>query len=1514
MKPIFYFIGIFLIFLAGFGKQTLAGNFSVQQINATQNLKNDSLQSPLYLIADVTGNDVELTWGSDNPGGQWIGYTNNEFFNMVGLAGPGTLLYGIRFPADSLIELVNKPLAMVQFYPTGEFSDYQLKIFKGENAETLVHDQIINNPNIFEWNQIVLNTPVLLEQGSDYWVTFEISQEVEDYGASLDTGPAATNLGDLIYVDGQWLSLNLEYGLDFNWLINAYVVSETTEGTDKLLSMGTPASLPENTLQSELKLHENALKSFHAASAPQNTLKNGTINGFNIYRNDVKLNNDLITESNFTDQDLENGTYEYGVTTVYEEGESAPTTRMVQIGGPEVTFTPSEIVDSIQDFENRTYQVNLTFEGVEDLEFELQSKPSWIELDEISGYLNPGESINMEVTVLRNQIYQNEVQGDIVFQINNMNDPLVTLPVNITTSSLVLLQPHIEFGKINANQTLEAGVSFFNFGTEDIEITNISASTDEIEILQESVTIPGQSSGVGTFFFNFTPEQTGEYNETITLNTSDPLSPIIEIPVTATSVLPPPFSLFADVVDENNVQLSWNEYSNEGSWLEYGDGIFGYGVGLNEPGTLRIAHRWVPEYLIDFTGQVVTKMAFVPTSLSAGYTIKIWKGEQAEELVFSQTLAVANTSQSWVEVPINNAVVIEPNTTYWFGLEIEQFMIDDMVAAIDIGPAMSGYGDMANLGGEWFSLYGETGLDHNWMIRTFVSDSNKNDGQLIEMQSVYETPIQAQNVSFVVGNQDNFTIEDFVPGQSLKNIEILSYNIYRNDELIAEVDTNQNSYLDENLPDGVYQYGVTAVYAEGESDPSETTVQVGAPELTLSTYNLSDTLQAGEIAEYPLEITNSGQSELFFDTEGNYEWLSLEPAGGSLQPGETLESTITINTNGLYSGSYNQTVFFVTNNINTPTIRLDVSITIEGEAILDLSTESLQFGGAPLFVASTMEVNVTNTGNLPTYLSGFNYGNPAFSVSTYDWVIAPGESGKLTISFTPGEATTYQDSIQIFYFSENSTNSIILDVEGEGMIMPPSNVSAIIDSTNIVEVSWFPPNASPDELKFGTGENAFTVGTSDGTYEMAVKFSPLDLMAYQGKFLNEIDFYIGSTNAEFTLKIYKGGNASEEVLSLPLNNADLLENQWNNVTLPEPIQISAADHLWIGYQVFVNSVEFIGGLDSGPGVTGSGDLLKIEGMWTTLSEYGFSNNWNIKGLLVDDPDGIEFNEESPGNVIASENSFKNSTELLGYNFYKNGEQLNESILTTTSYFDEIVEGDVSLYGVTAVFSYGESDPSLIEVAAPVQMNLPPGWDYEANSMPHSVHIPEGITQIGMTLSEGNMIGAFYDDNGTLKCAGAAVYTGEHTVMTLYGDDPSTPEKDGFSFNETIHWKAFMHEENLTARIHAHYDHNMPHYEGNFNMMGLSQITGFELDEVLSAEDDPVQNTWTIFPNPSNGEIFINNLEGNEWIRIFDSAGRLLIEQRNPNTPFSRVFIDNKGIHMIEITKQDQVIRKKVIIR
>jgi Leucine-rich repeat (LRR) protein len=129
-------------------------------------------------------------------------------------------------------------------------------------------------------------------------------------------------------------------------------------------------------------------------------------------------------------------------------------------------------------------------------------------------------------------------------------------------------------------------------------------------------------------------------------------------------------------------------------------------------------------------------------------------------------------------------------------------------------------------------------------------------------------------------------------------------------------------------------------------------------------------------------------------------------------------------------------------------------------------------------------------------------------------------------------------------------------------------------------------------------------------------------------------------------------------------------NDWTEVALDNPVAIDASTQLWAGLYVDMPVGGAVMGLDQGPAIDEYGNMYRYLGAWYS----DVPANWNIQ--------------------ITAENPDKKGTKgLLGYNVYRNGEQLNEETWGSSAYVDENLLNGVYNYYVTAVYDEGESDPS-----------------------------------------------------------------------------------------------------------------------------------------------------------------------------------------------------------------------------
>ena len=224
---------------------------------------------------------VRLVWPYSEPTSNWLYYDDGNKLDAIG--GPEAFSWGIMFPAASLIGYQGTSLIKVALFDVAYSSGY-IKIYQGGyNApSTLVHTQPYSVPGtVNNFVELELTTPLTIDITKNLWITFSTLQ-----GATFPAAVSA-NCGD---PNSRWISLEeslwedmSEYGLNYSWMIRAYV--------DDINNRGSKLS---------------------------------TLSHYNVYRGESADSFEFIGETleeTYFDK-VNEGTYYYQVTAVYtEEGE-----------------------------------------------------------------------------------------------------------------------------------------------------------------------------------------------------------------------------------------------------------------------------------------------------------------------------------------------------------------------------------------------------------------------------------------------------------------------------------------------------------------------------------------------------------------------------------------------------------------------------------------------------------------------------------------------------------------------------------------------------------------------------------------------------------------------------------------------------------------------------------------------------------------------------------------------------------------------------------------------------------------------------------------------------------------------------------------------------------------------------------------------------------------------------------------------------------------------------------------
>jgi hypothetical protein len=149
------------------------------------------------------------------------------------------------------------------------------------------------------------------------------------------------------------------------------------------------------------------------------------------------------------------------------------------------------------------------------------------------------------------------------------------------------------------------------------------------------------------------------------------------------------------------------------------------------------------------------------------------------------------------------------------------------------------------------------------------------------------------------------------------------------------------------------------------------------------------------------------------------------------------------------------------------------------------------------------------------------------------------------------------------------------------------------------------------------------------------------------------------------------------------------------------------------------------------------------------------------------------------------------------------------------------------------------------------------WTYTVTGQAHTINVPATANPniFGEPLETGDWVGVFFkDEAGNEVCGGAAeIDDMGSAVVTAYGNDATTPDKDGFAAGERFSWKIFDMSEQIEYPAGATYDASMPN-QGNFADFGLSKLTSLEVTFCQSYELSQGWNSISSYITPSDADV------------------------------------------------------------
>ncbi len=296
---------------------------------------------------------------------------------------------------------------------------------------------------------------------------------------------------------------------------------------------------------------------------------------------------------------------------------------------------------------------------------------------------------------------------------------------------------------------------------------------------------------------------------------------------------------------------------------------------------------------------------------------------------------------------------------------------------------------------------------------------------------------------------------------------------------------------------------------------------------------------------------------------------------------------------------------------------------------------------------------------------------------------------------------------------------VSLDLYYDNGSLAPANLR-VSQTAEGNKLSWmFPALGEPIYLRWHDGYNYNAGGLSNGgAFFAGAKWFASDLKGYGSLALSDVEVYINQIPEALFLLVYENNTLVRQQYVPTLK-----QYAFNTIHLDEPLKVDETKDLRVAVYVEHNEITVPLGYDHGPARSGRGDLYSSDGVtWTTMEESGseVDANWNISIGLSPYSNSLPGTSQkaprrtlrftpkhtAPAGATLKAVSAKGETAsdknvFYGYNVYRNGERLNDDLMTDTTYTDNKKADDKYLsYQVSAVYAIaGEKFSDKVTVAA-----------------------------------------------------------------------------------------------------------------------------------------------------------------------------------------------------------------------
>lgn len=212
---------------------------------------------------------------------------------------------------------------------------------------------------------------------------------------------------------------------------------------------------------------------------------------------------------------------------------------------------------------------------------------------------------------------------------------------------------------------------------------------------------------------------------------------------------------------------------------------------------------------------------------------------------------------------------------------------------------------------------------------------------------------------------------------------------------------------------------------------------------------------------------------------------------------------------------------------------------------------------------------------------------------------------------------------------------------------------------------------------------------------------------------------------------------------------------------------------------------------------------------------------------------------------------------------------------------------------------GKSNSISYQQESAIELHQNLTWNnFVKTNITHTIAIPvSAFTQA--QIADGDFIGAFNEEG---KCFGFVEWNQNNSAITLFGDDQTTDEIDGFTANSFINFRLMKSATNEEVWLEAIYNNDFPTNEGVFVSGGVSAIAHFK--ESSSSVLDNVVPKLRLFPNPAHDNVSVQYHASDNCQLSIQTIHGVEVFVTELNSPVTDLDVSSllPGLYLVKVTK------------